>query len=350
MSHHLKWDRIILTPCFIRLRPGHPSYNLDLVMMGREGVKSTFSRHAANSDCAVVEGVMGLFDGCDFTLDNGSSAHVARLLDLPVFLVVDAHGMAASVLAHIQGFTAYDPNLKIAGVILNRVGSKGLFDYLKKPIESALGLPCIGFLEKDEAMVLESRHLGLIPVNELDEFEVQLNGIADRVLKNFDWKRIEEILKDRKVHVSGRKIPDKRFQGMRIAIARDDAFNFYYQENLDILESWGIEWVPCSPLKDSKMPENIDALVLGGGFPEVFAEKLMANQGFVEDLKERTAAGLPVYAECGGYIYLTQSIRKLDGRICRMAGILPGRAEMTQRLQAVWLRVRKMGRARNPRP
>lgn len=322
-----------IDPMFHTIAAGHPSYNLDLVMMGRKGMEDTFSRHAANSDYAVVEGVMGLFDGLDFTLDNGSSAHLARLLDLPVFLVVDAHGMAASVLAHIQGFSAYDPNLKIAGIILNRVASKGLFDYLKGPIESALGLPCIGFLEKDESMVLKSRHLGLIPVNELDEFEVQLNGIADRILKNFDWERIEEILNDREVLASEKEKPDKRFQGMRIAIARDDAFNFYYQENLDLLESWGIEWVPCSPLKDSKLPDNIDALVLGGGFPEVFAEDLMDNQGFVKDLKKRIGAGMPVYAECGGYIYLSQSIRKLDGRICRMAGILPGRAEMTERLQ-----------------
>jgi cobyrinic acid a,c-diamide synthase len=333
---------------FHKIAAGARSYNLDRVLMGEAGVRSSFASHSKECDFAVVEGVMGLFDGKNFDLDNGSSAHLARILDLPVFLIVDAHGMAASALAHIKGYMDYDPDLKIAGIILNRVSSKGLYEYLKGPIESKLGIPCLGYLEKDQAIVLESRHLGLIPVEELEGFEDQLNRIADKIESNFDWACFDRALAPLKLDGEVLKAPKKWAQGLRIAIARDQAFNFYYQENLDLVESWGGEWVPCSPLKDAGLPNDVDALYLGGGFPEIFAEDLISNKSFVEDLKKKAGQGLPIYAECGGYIYLSQSIKKLDGRIVPMTGILPGQAEMTKRLQRFGYISCKWGKGQMP--
>jgi len=322
-----------IDPMFHKIAAGENSYNLDRILMGDDGVKRCFASHSKNHEISVVEGVMGLFDGSNFELDNGSSAHMARSLGLPVILIVDAHGMAASALAHIQGYLEFDPRVNIAGLVLNRVSSKGLFEYLKEPIESRLGLPCIGYLEKDAAIVLESRHLGLIPVDELEGFEKQLDRIAEKIEVNFDWEQFENAMATLELE-STSPLPVKSIaEGLRIGIAKDEAFNFYYQENLDLVESWGGVWVPCSPLKDQGLPPEIDALYLGGGFPEIFAEKLMQNKAFVQDLRKRVADGLPVYAECGGYIYLSQSIKQLDGQVMPMAGILPGEAQMTKRLQ-----------------
>ncbi|BES65112.1 cobyrinate a,c-diamide synthase [Gottschalkiaceae bacterium SANA] len=321
-----------IDPMFHRIAAGNISYNLDLILMKKDGVKRSFVDHAGQSDIAIVEGVMGLYDGMNFSKDNGSTAHVARVLDLPVFLVVDAQGMAASVLAHIQGYCSYDPNLRIAGIILNRVSSEGLYKYLKEPIEEHLGIPCVGYLPKDKQVHLSSRHLGLIPVNELDHFDEKLNRIADLVEEHFDWELIQEI-SEIQIGRNETKADHAWAKGLRIGIAHDDAFNFYYQENLERVEKWGGEWISCSPMKDSKLPEGIDALYLGGGFPEVFAKELNENQGFVQDLKEKIAEGLPVYAECGGYLYLSSSIQQLDGSLVPMTGILSGKGEMTKRLQ-----------------
>lgn len=322
-----------IDPMFHRIAANAPSYNLDLVLMGQDGIERTFQKKSRGRDLSIVEGVMGLYDGLNFERNNGSSAHLARILNLPVFLIVDAHGMAASVVAHIRGFVEYEPDLNIAGVILNRVSSKSLFEYLKAPIEEKLEVPCVGFLEKDPAMRLESRHLGLVPVNELANFERQLNVIADRVEKNFDWKRFDELIPVQPEPTGENRNLEQWAKGLKIAIAKDDAFNFYYQENLDLIEAMGGEWITCSPLKDSMLPEDIDALYLGGGFPEIFAEELIGNTDFVEDLAKKISAGLPVYAECGGYIYLSKSIKQLDGRVMPMMGILPGEAEMTKKLQ-----------------
>ena len=321
-----------IDPMFHRIAAGNVSYNLDLILMEKKGVKNSFADHAGQSDIAIVEGVMGLYDGMNFSKDNGSTAHLARVLNLPVFLVVDAQGMAASVLAHIQGYCSYDPKLRIAGIILNRVSSEGLYTYLKKPIEEYLGIPCVGYLPKDSQVHLSSRHLGLIPVNELDHFDEQLNRIAELVEAHFDWEQIEKI---NEIHIgkSEKKANESWAKGLRIGIAQDDAFTFYYQENLELVERWGGEWIPCSPMTDSKLPEGLDALYLGGGFPEVFAKDLDENQGFVQDLKEKIADGLPVYAECGGYMYLSSSIQQLDGSLAPMTGILSGKGEMTKRLQ-----------------
>lgn len=322
-----------IDPMFHGIAAGEASYNLDLVMMGERGVNHSFRQHCLDKDYAVIEGVMGLFDGSGFTLDNGSTAHIARTLSLPVFLLVDAQGMAASALAHIQGYLNYDPNLEIAGIILNRVSSKGLYKYLKKPIEEQLGIPCIGYLEKDQSITLQSRHLGLVPVNEVEDFESQLDQIAERMEMNFDWSLFDQAVK--KVEVIAEKPAKKECwaKGLRIGIAKDDAFNFYYQDNLELVESWGGEWVPCSPIRDAQLPDGLDALYLGGGFPEVFADDLIGNQSFIQDLRSKIEQGLPVYAECGGYIYLSQTLKQLDGSEVPMAGILPGFAEMTARLQ-----------------
>lgn len=321
-----------IDPMFHRIAAGNFSYNLDLIMMGKDGVQDSFADRAREGDIAIVEGVMGLYDGLNFSKDNGSTAHLARILDLPVFLIVDAQGMAASVLAHIQGYCSYDSELRIAGIILNRVGSEGLYNYLKKPIEENLNIPCVGYLPKDQQVHLSSRHLGLIPVNELENFDEQLNRIAKLVESHFDWERIQEIIEINPGE-STRFVQESWAKGLRIGIARDDAFNFYYQENLELVEQWGGEWISCSPMTDSKLPEGIDALYLGGGFPEVFANELYENQGFIQDLKEKIANGLLVYAECGGYMYLSSSIQQLDGSNVPMTGILSGKGEMTERLQ-----------------
>lgn len=301
---------------------GRVSRNLDPFMMGEDGCTDTFVRAASDADIAVIEGVMGLFDGVD-GMDLSSTAHVARILKAPVVLVVDAKGMSRSVHALIQGYHRYDPTLIFPGVIINRTGSQRH----RTMIESGLTVPAFGFIPRNEEIAVESRHLGLMMAHE----SANLGGAG---------KVIEDCVNlDALVAAAGQALPlnktltdyppDNR-RRYSLGIASDSAFLFYYQDNLDLLCHYGAHLVFFSPLSD-RLPE-VDAVYLGGGYPELHLAALESS-ACTRDLRRAAEEGMPVYAECGGLMYLTSEIHA--GTTYRMCGILPSDSEMTRKVQAL---------------
>lgn len=321
-----------IDPMFHKIAASNTSINLDAVLFG-PWCKDLYKNHLKEEDIGIIEGVMGLYDGLDFTLDNGSSAHLSRLLDVPVILIINAKGMAASVIAHIKGYMDYDTNVNIAGIILNQVNSEMLYQYLKKPIEEHFKVPCLGYLPYTEEISLSSRHLGLIPAEEVKLLEKQLNTVATLIEKYIDIDKIIEIAKEEPIGIK-KQIDEKQlYKTIRIGIAKDKAFSFYYEDNLDYLESLGMTLVPFSPLYDETLPKDLDALYIGGGFPEVFAKELENNTRFRADIKQQLEDGLPAYAECGGLIYLCNSYTDIEGNETDMVGYFNQRVIMTNKLQ-----------------
>lgn len=315
-----------------RFASGNFSYNLDVYMLGEENVKRSFLKHALSGDVAVVEGVMGMYDGTNNT-SYGSSAHVAKLLSLPVILVVDASGMAASVSALVKGYIEYDKDVNIAGVIFNRVGSEKHYKLLKECIERDLGIKVFGHLPHDDRVNLPERHLGLTPIYETKEnhnFSILYDSIGQFI-------DVDDILDVCKINFKNDELISERMtvnerETVRIAIAYDEAFNFYYQDSLDSLIDAGAELVPFSPLRDDAIPKDVSGVYLGGGFPEVFAEKLSKNHSMLSSIKENIEKGMPVYAECGGLMYLAKKIVVLNGVEYDMVGVFELDAIMTKRL------------------
>ena len=300
---------------------GRPSRNLDPFMMGEEGCRETFERASAGADIAIVEGVMGLYDGVDGS-DLSSTAQVARILKSPVLLVVDAKGMSRSIHALIDGFRQFDPTLFFAGVLLNRVGSPRH----RQMIESSLSTPCFGWIPKREDLVVASRHLGLALAHESSTL-----AESGTIIEEFcDVDGIVSAASAAKPWTGSRPQERKRPACASIGIAFDEAFCFYYQDNFDRLLRAGAELVFFSPLHDD-LPE-VDAVYLGGGYPELYLPRLESSK-CTRDLKQAAENGMPVYAECGGLMYLSTEIR--DDKTYRMCGVLPARAEMTKRVQAL---------------
>jgi cobyrinic acid a,c-diamide synthase len=299
---------------------GRPSRNLDPFMMGQEGVQRSFFSALAGADVAVVEGVMGLFDGMDGT-EVSSTAQVAKILDIPVLLVINVHGMSRSAAALEQGFANYDPNVRLAGTILNHVGSSRHLTMLK----SALEYPIFGALPRNKEMEMSSRHLGLVMGFE-KEHDIQAQ--ATLLEENSD---IDKILKLCAVVCQASKETPSREKSVRIGIAQDEAFCFYYHENLRELEMRGAELIPFSPLCDN-LPE-VDGLYIGGGYPELHAAALESAPARGQ-IKLASEDGMPIYGECGGLMYLGSSI---ESNACsyKMVGALPGTTIMTKKLQAL---------------
>ncbi|MGF7400421.1 cobyrinic acid a,c-diamide synthase [Thermohydrogenium kirishiense] len=311
---------------------GNFSYNLDIYMLGEDNVKKLFAKHIAEGDVAVVEGVMGLYDGIN-TTSYGSSAYVAKILGIPVILVVDASGMAASVSALIKGYIEYDRDVKIAGVIFNRVGGEKHYKLLKECIERDLGIKAFGYLPHDDRISLPERHLGLMPIFEIKEnhnFSILYDSIGEFI----DVEGILDVcdVNFKKDDLIEEKVTAKTRETVKIAIAYDEAFNFYYQDSFDALKEAGAELLPFSPLHDEALPKDISGIYIGGGFPEVFADKLSQNVRMLSLLKHNIDIGMPVYAECGGLMYLTKRIIDLDGNEHKMIGVFDLDAIMTKRL------------------
>lgn len=311
---------------------GNFSYNLDIYMLGEDNVKKLFAKHIAEGDVAVVEGVMGMYDGTNNT-SYGSSAYVAKLLGIPVILVVDASGMAASVSALIKGYIEYDRDVKIAGVIFNRVGGEKHYKLLKECIERDLGIKAFGYLPHDDMISLPERHLGLTPIFETKEnhnFSILYDSIGEFI----DIDNILDVcdVNNKKYDLIEEKVTEKTRETVKIAIAYDEAFNFYYQDSFDALKEAGAELLPFSPLHDEALPKDISGIYIGGGFPEVFADKLSQNVRMLSLLKHNIDIGMPVYAECGGLMYLTKRIIDLDGNEHKMIGVFDLDAIMTKRL------------------
>lgn len=313
---------------------GRPCHNLDGWMLSGKTLRDIFSRYTQDADACIVEGVMGLFDGYSALDDTGSTAHLSKELNLPVILVVDAGSMARSAAALVQGFCNFDPETAVAGVIFNRVGSSNHAQILEEAI-SLTGVPLVGCLPRREEIATPSRHLGLVTADHLQDLDSRYSALADWVEENLDLEQIMEALPDIPLQPRFDEVP--MIPKTRIGVAQDYAFSFYYEENLRLLREAGAELIPFSPIDDRSLPEGISGLYIGGGYPELAAFDLAQNTKLRRAIAEFSASGHPVYAECGGFMYLMESINK-DDRVFPMCGVFPFRSSMKSRFQALGYR------------
>ncbi|WP_461615162.1 cobyrinate a,c-diamide synthase [Clostridium sp. Marseille-QA1073] len=318
-----------IDPAFHSTITKKPSRNLDLFLMGEAGVKAAFSR--GYGDMAVIEGVMGLFDGKGID-SRFSTAHVAKTLELPIILILSPKAASATLAAEIQGLLNYcdewvkKPNVK--GVILNNISSS-YYNLLKLIIETHCNIKVYGYIPKDEEISLKSRHLGLVQCSEVEDIEYKINKCSEHILSNVNMDELISTFSEVKKYEDNFRIENKN---LKIAVAKDEAFSFYYTENLELLKEAG-EIVYFSPLHDKKLPDDINFLYLGGGYPEVFIEELSSNTSMLKSIKSELDNGLKCYAECGGLMYLTESITTLNGKEFNTVGFFKGKSVMTTRLQ-----------------
>ncbi|MFM7439492.1 MAG: cobyrinate a,c-diamide synthase, partial [Snowella sp.] len=319
-----------IDPMFHTHVTGLPCRNLDPVLTSETYVQNCYARHAQGVDYALIEGVMGLFDGISLNncQDFASTAHIARLLNLPVLLVLDCSRLSGSIAAIASGYRNFDPKVNIVGVILNRVGSDRHLTQLSSALEN-INLPILGVVHREDDLKIPDRHLGLVPTDELPHLKQLFHKLAKLAQSCFNWEKLLPLLTPN-ISPNEPKQPQiliqKNTQYPRIGIARDRAFNFYYQDNLDLLTEQGAELIYWSPLEDPHLPLDIQGLYIGGGFPEVFAQTLSENHNLHQEIKNAIAQGMPTYAECGGLMYLCQEIIDFLGQTWPMLGILPTRA------------------------
>jgi cobyrinic acid a,c-diamide synthase len=332
-----------IDPTLHQMVTGRASRNLDVRMCGQEFVKKIFSEHAPEDGITVIEGVMGLFDG-----GRGSAAYLAKLLDIAVILVIDVRSAAESVAAVVKGFETLDPKIRFAGVILNRVGSERHGQMIKETVKTHCQTKIIGSLAKDKSITIPSRHLGLhmgmesgIDTERLSiiiEENIELDCLLDDfTLKNLDQKNSQNKTAKQKSPPETTAKKSKK-EKVKIGIAWDEAFCFYYIDNLDMLERAGAEIVLFSPIHDKHLPDDLSGIYLGGGYPELYAEKLSNNGTMREEIRIFSRAGKPVYGECGGFMYLTGSITDTKGNLYPMAGVYPVKSYMRERLRRLGYR------------
>jgi len=321
-----------IDPMFHTQITGRACRNLDPVLTSEEYVRGCFAKHTQTAEYALIEGVMGLFDGATGHDDTASTAHVARLLKVPVVLILNCASTSRSIAAIAHGYRTFDPRLEIAGVVLNRVASDRHLELLTQALEP-LCLPILGVLRRQDDITIPDRHLGLVPTGELDHFDLLLARFAHIGQTCFDWEKLLPLMKTSpKMELPFGQHPVEKKKEVRIAIAQDRAFNFYYADNLDLLKLMGAELIPFSPLKDSALPREIHGLYFGGGFPEVFAAELAENQSIKASIKASVLAGMPTIAECGGLMYLCDRLEDFEMNLYEMVGIFPNRAVMGKKL------------------
>lgn len=326
--------------------PGHhtaaasrASHNLDGWMISRQANLEIFRRASGTADMAVIEGVMGLFDGLDGRDQSGSSAEMANMLGVPVILTVDASAMGRSAAAAVWGFASFDPALDLAGVIFNNVGGPSHEEILREALASRCDIPCVGCLYRDNSIQMDDRHLGLVTAAEMAGMPRLIDKLAGLVGSRIDVDGIMQI--GARAQIPALPQPPLLFEGeslrpkIPVAVAVDKAFNFYYRVNLDLLEHAGAEIIPFSPMEDASMPKEARGLYIGGGYPEVFAAELAENRPMRESVSAAIAGGMPVFAECGGFMYLCESIVTKNGREYPMVAAIPGKTLMTGSLQAL---------------
>ena len=310
---------------------GRSARNLDGWMLSRDQNRDIFQRSAAGADVSIVEGVMGLFDGASGKSEAGSTAEMAKLLGLPVALVVDASSVARSVAALVHGFETFDPELKILGVIFNKVAGPTHYAMLRDAVESACAALPLGYLPRDERIQIPERYLGLFTAGEDLLPDRSLAVLADIAEEHLD---LQKLLEASATFAASRTAGPSAPQGsrLRIGVARDRAFCFYYEDNLDALRAAGAEIVEFSPVQDAALPPRLDALYFGGGYPELFAAQLSSNLEMMAAVKQFADEEGAIYAECGGLMYLANKIVTRDGTAFPMTGILPLSVQMTDRL------------------
>ena len=318
-----------IDPGFHEIATGRPSYNLDGWMCGRDHARATVARRAADADLAIVEGVMGFFDGLDGTGDDGSTAQVAKWLGAPVVLVIDAEAAARSAAAVVLGFEHFDAEVEIAGVIANRVAGDTHARFVQNAIAARCRAVPLGAIPRDAALTLPERHLGLVTAGEGPLTTDMRRRLAEVVERSVDLDALWKVAAPLRVAPSGEAPPLAPLRA-RIGVARDTAFCFYYRDNLALLEAAGAELVPWSPLTDGALP-RVDGLYFGGGYPELHAAALAANKPVRDAVHAFADSGGPIYAECGGLMYLTGALEDLDGATHAMVGLLPTTVRMRPR-------------------
>lgn len=322
-----------IDPSYLALAAGRPCQNLDVWMVGADRTPALFAAACRDADVAIIEGMMGAFDGHAPESDAGSAAEVARLLRAPVVLVVDGSAMARSAAAVVLGFRDLDPTLWLGGVVTNRVGGEAHAMLLRRAIEPATGVPVFGWLPYTAAAALPERHLGLIPVREFASAGRAAGALAEVVAQHVDIDALLVLAR------SAPAVPSPCETGLphrdagqpssaRIAIAMDEAFTFYYADTLDLLRAAGADLVPFSPLRDARLPEGVGGIYLGGGYPEEHAAELAANETMRTSVRAAIDAGLPCYAECGGLMYLCTALQAADGQRYPMVGAVAAVSRM----------------------
>ncbi len=318
-----------IDPSYHQIACGVPSCNLDTWLLSHATVLELHGKASARRQISVIEGVMGLFDGHSNLDEEGSTSQLAKLLGAPVLLVADATKVARSAAAEVLGYQMFDPDLNVAGVILNGVGSPAHLAFCQPQVEATTGLPVLGYLPGRGEFEQPERHLGLIPTVEGTVARQWYDTLIAQVEETIDVGRIVELAPS---HGDAPQVYPAEPQPKRaiIAVAQDKAFNFYYQDSLDLLEAWGAEIAPFSLLEDESLPEGAGGVYLGGGFPELFAAELSANRPMLDSIRQAAERGVPVYGECGGLVYLGRNLTGFDGEAHPMTGLLPAASAMSQ--------------------
>ncbi|GAA2698091.1 cobyrinate a,c-diamide synthase [Aeromicrobium ponti] len=329
-----------IDPSYHTAVTGRPARNLDSWMLSEETVKDIYVRGSKGADISIIEGVMGFFDGKNPRTNAGSTAEISMITESPVILVVNCASMARSAAAIVKGFQLLAEGPNIVGVIANKVGSEGHFKIVKTAIEQECSIPVIGYLQRELDIEIPERHLGLIPSIERGELQPFFQQLGELAEKTIDIDEIIKLSKAKALQGNSASLFEKENseKSVRIAVAKDAAFNFYYPENLEMLEAAGAELIYFSPLAGEVLPANVDGLYIGGGFPEEFAHSLSVNTEVKNSIKEAVESGLPTLAECGGYMYLTEAITTTEQREYSMVGIIPGKVKMQSKLAALGYR------------
>lgn len=355
-----------IDPMFHRHVTGRPCRNLDPVLTSEDYVRSCFQFHSQSAAHILVEGVMGLFDGVEtppalhgsdsaWTAhqrrlqipDYGSTAHIARLLNIPVVLVLDCSHLSGSIAAIVQGYRNFDSHIYLAGVVLNRVGSDRHLRLLSQALQG-VQVPILGVLRRQGEIAIPDRHLGLVPAGELTNLDQVIDRLTVIGETCFDWDKLRPLLTPQRILSCPLPppysvLPPAAGPPPAIAIAQDQAFNFYYADNLDLLQAAGARLLPWSPLAGEPLPPGTQGLYLGGGFPEMFAAKLAAQPEQLKHLKALILQGLPTYAECGGLMYLCQTLVDFGGQSHAMVGVIPGQVTLERRLTLGYRRAIALG-------
>ena len=316
---------------------GTKSRNLDTFFTDADTTRYLYEKNTEGFDLAVVEGVMGYYDGLGGIRTEGSTYDVARTLDLPAILIVNCRGASLSVLATVRGFLEYQKDSHICGVILNQI-SPMIYGQLRMLIEQELQIRVFGYVPKMENLSLDSRHLGLVLPGEIRALQKKLNDLAEKLEETLDLDGMISEIKTAEYRTAGKSDIRKEIQALsfpdkiRIAVAEDDAFCFTYLDNLELLEEMGAKLVPFSPLRDGRLPEAVSGLILSGGYPELHAKELGSNRSMRASVRKAVADGMPCIAECGGFLYLHRELEDTDGRFYPMAGVLDAKAYRTEKL------------------
>jgi cobyrinic acid a,c-diamide synthase len=324
-----------IDPAFHTRVTGTPSYNLDSYLLSPQTIQHLYAKHSKGKDISVIEGVMGLFDGLGNEA-TGSAAQLGKQLGLPVVLVVNCKSLYQSVAAIVKGFATLDAGVNVAGVILNHVHSHDGYLFLKAYIETHVNVVCIGYLPTDNEIVLESRHLGLVQANEVCGLSQKIERLTATLSKTIDTNALLKIAETAKPHVELPLITQpwrRNLSALKLGVAMDKAFQFYYHDNLELLQANGAEIIYFSPIADPHLPANINAIYLGGGYPELFADELATNKTMLADIRNFALADKPIFAECGGLMYLVNSIVHNNGRCHDMVGVFNCSTVMTKGLQ-----------------